>query len=164
MLQTHERFLRDYLGKVSGPALDHLWAITCGSCSEQLDSRWMRQTVGAIEATPEAAFARGLTWQQLAHTGSSVDLTELERMTSVLAEEDLRFLNDVKLTLREGVQIFEQFESHTLTRGKRQLYTCVQRLPEQLAGYYTRVSKRLAPSSARLPMSAADSNPSTGAR
>ena len=124
----------------------------------------MRQTVGAIESTAEAAFARGLTWQQLAQTGPSPDLTELERMTSVLAEEDLRFLNEVKLTLRAGGQIFEQFEPDTLTRGKRQLYTCVQRLPETARRLLCARQQTARAELSRLPMSASDSNPSARAR
>ena len=100
----------------------------------------------APEATPAARRLRALTWDRVAPNGS---LLELERLTQVLGEEDRRFLDEAKQTLRRGVQVFESFERHTLVRGRKPLFQCVQSLPRALADYYARVSERL-PATAAL--------------
>jgi hypothetical protein len=104
-MQTHERFVRDYLSKVIGTALDDLWAITCGLCSERVDARWIRREVEAIEATSVARRVRGLTWDRVTAAALPAgSLLELEHLTRVLAEEDRRFLDEAKQTLRRGVE------------------------------------------------------------
>src|SRR6185503_3739327 len=49
LLQTHQRFMQDYLTKLTGPLLDQLWATTSGLHSERLDVRWMPERVAAIQ-------------------------------------------------------------------------------------------------------------------
>lgn len=152
LLQTHERFLRDYVSKSTGPALDHLWAITSGLCSEHHDYRWMRQQVDHLEADAAARKTRGLGPETLARLSAvatpgqppaSDVLAWFERVTDVLAEEDRRFLNAMKLALRRGVQVFESFERHTLAQGRQPLLEAAQRLPRVLAEYYERVTRQV---------------------
>jgi cytochrome b involved in lipid metabolism len=142
-MQTHERFMRDYLSGVTGPVLEHLWTITCGLCSERLDSRFIKQELLAIEAAPAARQTRELTWERVAARGTDA-LDELAQLTEALAEEDRRFLREAKLALRRGVEVFEALERDTLSQGRRALVESVRSLPRVLSDYYRRVDEHLA--------------------
>jgi sulfite reductase (NADPH) flavoprotein alpha-component len=139
-IQTHERFVRDYLSKITGPALDYLWALTCGLCSERLDSRWMRRQLDEIARAPEARWTRELTWERLSGSGGSLE--ELERLAEALSREDKRLLGDFKLALREGLRVFETFEHDTLTQGRKQLFEAARSLPRIIADYHRRLAPR----------------------
>jgi hypothetical protein len=148
LLQTHERFLRDYVSKSTGPALDHLWAITSGLCSNHHDARWARQQIASIELSASAHTTRTLgpdAQARLSATAASDshELAHFERLTDLLAEEDRRFLNEMKLALRRGVQIFETHEHHTITQGRQSLLEVAEHLPQVLNQYYERVAGRL---------------------
>jgi hypothetical protein len=152
LLQTHERFLRDYVSKSTGPALNHLWAITSGLCSDQQDARRARQQVADIEAGLAARETRALGPEALAQLSAlaapdrlldSEELDGFKRLTDVLAEEDRRFLNEMKLALQRGVQIFETHERYTLTQGRQSLLEVASSLPQVLKDYYERVTARL---------------------
>lgn len=152
LLQTHERFLRDYVSKSTGATLDHLWAITGGLCSEHHDYRWARQQVDQLEASPAARLARALGPRLLEKLSASASrpvdvqalLTQLEPRLADLAEIDLRFLSDLKHALRRGVQVFELHERHTLTHSRQLLLEIVQSLPQALGDYYERVARLIA--------------------
>jgi sulfite reductase (NADPH) flavoprotein alpha-component len=141
LLQTHERCLRDYVSKCSGPVLDHLWALTSGLCSDHQDYRWMRRQIAAIEASEDAHTTRALGPETLARLSKAdpESLPDLDRLTDLLAEADRRFLSQMKLGLRQGVQVFEQFERQTLAQGREALLAAVQALPAVLGEYYRRV-------------------------
>jgi len=141
LLQTHERFLRDYLTKVSGSALEYLWSLTSGLCSNHQDYRWMQQQIASIEASPAAQTAHTLGLQTLNRLSTSApqDLTEFEQLTDTFAEADRLFLSQMKLGLRRGVQVFEQFERQTIFQGNHALLEAAQSLPQVLADYYARV-------------------------
>jgi sulfite reductase alpha subunit-like flavoprotein/cytochrome b involved in lipid metabolism len=142
LLQTHERFLRDYLAKICGTPLDQLWALTSGLCSNQQDYRWMRERVGEIESGPAAQSARSLGSQALAQISSTPDssLPALERLTEDLRNADQEFLNQFKLGLRRGLQVFEAYERQTLVRGRADLLDVARSLPIVMAGYYKRLT------------------------
>lgn len=138
-LQSHERFLRDYLSAITGPVVEHLWTVTCGLCSERLDSRWIKQELQSIEAGAAAQHTRSLTWDNVSQR---LSLPALSDLAEVLAVEDRRFLDDVKQALRRGLQVFEALQQDTLTQGRRPLVDSLRSLPRLVAEYYTRVSAR----------------------
>jgi len=152
LLQTHERFLRDYVSKTTGPALEHLWAITSGLCSDHHDARWVRQQVAGIEASAVAQATRALGPNAQADLSAAAipdqplaqnELNRFERLTDILAEEDRRFLNEFKMILRRGLLVFELHERHTLTQGRQALLEVAEQLPQVLKGYYERVAQQL---------------------
>jgi hypothetical protein len=49
----------------------------------------------------------------------------------------------MKRTLREGLQVFELHERHTLTQGRQALLDIAGRLPQVLASYYDSVAGQL---------------------
>ena len=154
LLQTHQRFVRDYLAKFTGEPLDHLWALTSGLHSEHLDVRWMSQTIGAIEQTSQAQVASQLGQHIAARLKAIVqidvppDSQALQWCVSccaMLEEQDKRFLRDMKLALRAGVQVFEQLESDTIARGSERLLAVVTTLPAVLRAYYARIVSSFSP-------------------
>lgn len=112
----------------------------------------MRQQITAIEAGPTALAVRALSavaHQRLGAAGAPDQpaapdsLAWLAALTDVLAVEDHRFLNTLKLTLQAGAQVFEAHEQHTLTRGRRALLEAIQNVPAVLADYFARVAVQL---------------------
>jgi sulfite reductase (NADPH) flavoprotein alpha-component len=151
LLQTHQRFMRDYLAKFTGEPLEHLWTLISGLQSEHLDVRWMSLTIGTIEQTSEAQVASELGQNiaarlkaigQLDAPPGAQALQWCVSCCTMLEEEDKRFLRDIKLALRAGVQVFEQLESKTIARGSELLLAAVTTLPEVLRAYYARIVSR----------------------
>ena len=57
----------------------------------------------------------------------------------LLEAEDRHYLSEVKMTLRKGVIVFEQFESDTARSGGQQLMTVLKQLPRVLESYQSRL-------------------------
>ena len=58
--QTHSRLVDDYLPLVLGDPLDALWRMTLGVLGRQrLDAGWMRATMDAVRAAPDARACAG---------------------------------------------------------------------------------------------------------
>jgi cytochrome b involved in lipid metabolism len=139
LLQTHERFLRDYLAKVSGRPLEELWALTSGLCSTRQDYRWMKEHITEIEESAAAQTVRHLGVNTLARVSSASlgELGELEKLISRLSHADREFLRSIKLTLRAGVQVFEKYERHVISRGASELLEVLRSMPEVFRKYYS---------------------------
>jgi hypothetical protein len=58
---------------------------------------------------------------------------------ALLEAEDKRFLHEVKMTLRDGIRVFEEHERDTIRQGGPQLLEVVQQMPKILETYYARV-------------------------
>lgn len=138
LLQTHERFLRDYLAKVSGRPLEELWALTSGLCSTNQDYRWMKAQIAEIEASAAAQAVHRLGADVLARISSASlgELSESEKLTSLLSHADREFLKAMKLALRTGVQVFEKYECHVISRGASELLEVLRSMPVVLRKYY----------------------------
>jgi sulfite reductase (NADPH) flavoprotein alpha-component len=138
LLQTHERFLKDYLSSITGTLLDNLWATTSGLCSTRQDYRWMKYQIAEIESKPESEQARtlGIDTLKSLKTSSPDQHPTFEAIANQLAEADKFFINKIKLELRRGLQIFEAFEKKTLIRAPEQLLEITQSLGQVLNEYY----------------------------
>ena len=91
-----EPFLRESGQSDRGPALDHLWAITCGSYSRSSSTRaGCAKPVGAIESTPGARLrSRFDLAAACAHPARASTSRSWTRMTSVLARRRLALLDE----------------------------------------------------------------------
>jgi hypothetical protein len=67
----------------------------------------------------------------------------IEVACAILKEEANRFLADVKMTLREGVRLFEELGRDTIRHGAELLLFACQRAPNHLSRYYAAVLLRL---------------------
>jgi sulfite reductase alpha subunit-like flavoprotein len=141
LLQTHDRFSRNYLPKITGPALDQLWAIASGLQSEHQDVRWLRQQITAVQQSDAAQSAAALSWQistQLKETDPAVLQRCIEAVAN-LETADRTFLRDVKATLADGLRVFERYEQETVEKGGGELVAAVRRLLEVLRNYYGQI-------------------------
>jgi sulfite reductase (NADPH) flavoprotein alpha-component len=141
LLQTHERFLRDYLAKVSGRPLEELWALTSGLCSTNQDYRWMKAQMAKIESDPSVQAVRALGVRALEQLSSipSDELGEFQTLTDQLCDTDREFLRQMKLSLRSGLQVFERYERQTILQGHIELIQVLQSLPQVMGHYYQRL-------------------------
>jgi len=57
----------------------------------------------------------------------------------LLEVENKRFLLDLKLALREGVRVFEEYEQDTIDQGGERLLEAAKKIPSVLESYYGRV-------------------------
>ncbi len=146
LLQTHQRFMRDYLAKIVGAPLERLWAVTSGLHAEHHDVRWMARTIGTIEQGAGARALARLEQQIPARLKADPDappdpqaLAWCIAVCDLLEQEDTRFLREIKLALRGGVQVFEQLQTETIAKGGERLLAATMELPGVLEAYYARV-------------------------
>jgi hypothetical protein len=59
--------------------------------------------------------------------------------TGLLETEDLRFMSQLKHTLREGFEVFEELEGEAVDQSRQRLMDAARAIPNVLDGYYTRV-------------------------
>jgi sulfite reductase (NADPH) flavoprotein alpha-component len=141
LLQTHRRFTHEYLARITGDPLERLWAVVSGLHSEHLDVRWLAQTLAAIRQSAAAQRVAQLG-QEITARLKAADPPAIQwciDCCAVLEAEDKRFMQEVKLALRSGLRVFEEFESETIAKGSKQLLAAVKALPGILEGYYARV-------------------------
>jgi sulfite reductase alpha subunit-like flavoprotein len=144
LLQTHQRFTREYLAQLRGAPMERLWAMTSGLHSEHQDVRWMHIRLAAIEQSAGAQGVAQLDQQitvQLKDTAQShipPDAPVL-RWCAMLEQEDKRCMGEIKQALRAGVQVFEQLGRETIAKGSGQLIAAARTLPNVLEAYYTRL-------------------------
>jgi sulfite reductase alpha subunit-like flavoprotein len=149
LLQTHQRFMQEYLAKLSGAPIERLWTMTSGIHSEHQDVRWMRVRLAAIEQSASAQAVAQLDQRIIACLKGTVQpstppdspvLGWCAECCAVLEQEDKRCMGEIKQALRAGVQVFEQLERATIAKGGSQLIAAARALPKLLEAYYTRLA------------------------
>jgi sulfite reductase (NADPH) flavoprotein alpha-component len=144
LLQTHQRFMQEYLAKLSGAPIERLWALTSGIHSEHQDLRWMQRTIAAIKQLASAQAVAQLDQQISARLKGNVHDTSSTAPAVAwcarLEQEDKRCMSEIKQALRAGVQVFEQLERETIARGGGQLLAAARALPKVLEAYYARLA------------------------
>ncbi|MCH7610981.1 MAG: FHA domain-containing protein [Chloroflexi bacterium] len=148
VLQSYQRFAKQYVADLMGESLETLWAITSGLCAQDEDVRWIRQEVAAIQQSEEAQTVERLTdnlaglletvVQQNADPADPA-VSPLGAYCDLLEVEDKRFMHEMKLALRAGVQVFEELERETISQGGDRLLNACRAIPGVLKAYYARV-------------------------
>jgi sulfite reductase (NADPH) flavoprotein alpha-component len=148
LLEVHERFLLNYVEGSLGQPLEDLWAVTSGLCDSRQDVRWMRDAIARVQSSQEADTVRRLSGELAARirdvaargAGEGDAAARLVVDACALLErEDRRFLREVKMALRAGVQVFEAHEREAIRRGGEQLMDILKDVPELLEDYHARV-------------------------
>ncbi|MEY2819619.1 MAG: hypothetical protein RL275_3082 [Chloroflexota bacterium] len=148
MAEAHKRFVQTFLDGVLGEDLDTLWSVTTGMCDDQMDVRWMKNSILELIESSNSLVARSHildTWvnawristdetKELGHKQAIRDLSLL------LSRENQRVFIDLKLCVRQGVQAFEKYEFQILEDGGDELLQVLRRVPELVSAYYQRVS------------------------
>ncbi len=147
---AHERMVTGYLDHVLGEPIQALWALTIGLCDEStLDARWIGSKIDAIRTTQTAQAVN-----QLGHslreritqdnTRFTLNAGEWERQyvswCDALEMEDRRLLRELKLAIREGVQVFEELQQDTIRAGGQRLLTPLRRIPVLLQNFYQQMT------------------------
>ncbi len=140
-IETHQRFITSYASELGGRPFIDLWDLTRGMSTGK--SHWMKDVMGAIHDVPNAKFpmALGLKMSTLLADWVNGTLSEINKEIFLHACEkvesaDLLLLEQVKDSLRKGVKIFEENESHTLEKGAWRMIAELQRIPVAFETYY----------------------------
>jgi sulfite reductase (NADPH) flavoprotein alpha-component len=138
--QTHSRLVDDYLPLVLGDPLDALWRMTLGVLGRQrLDAGWMRATMDAVAAAPDARACAGAS----ARLDRSLKIREVNvsfaSFCDTLACEDERVLAELKAALCRGARVFETEERDTVRHGQ-ELLDALASIPPLIEGFYVRVA------------------------
>jgi sulfite reductase alpha subunit-like flavoprotein/cytochrome b involved in lipid metabolism len=136
LFQAHRRFLRDHLAALTGEPLEHLWSLTSAPHASHHDVSRMRLLVTAIRRGDTARRAAQLDEDVAAALRARRDLSWCVESCERLESADRKFLRDLKLGLRAGVQVFERWERDTLRDGAAELLDAVVALPTALEHYF----------------------------
>jgi sulfite reductase (NADPH) flavoprotein alpha-component len=149
LLQTHRRFMGEYLAKLQREPIEQLWAITSALHAEHHDVRWIRETIAAIEQSAAARAVARLDQEIAARLKASARLDRppdpqtLEwcaECCTLLEQEDQRYMRELKRALCAGVRVFEQLERETIARGGGRLLAAARMVPKAIEEYYARVA------------------------
>jgi sulfite reductase (NADPH) flavoprotein alpha-component len=148
LLEVHDRFMLNYVAGTTGQVLEDLWAVTSGICSQNQDVRWMENEFTRIRQSQEADTVKLVSNELQNRIDDIVERNPDEDDPTVklvidfcalLDAEDKRYLREIKMALREGVLVFEEFERDTARLGSIQLLTAIRQLPRLLESYHARV-------------------------
>jgi hypothetical protein len=76
--------------------------------------------------------------KRLTATGGYLE-NQFGPLCDLLEQEDRRVIRELKLALREGLQVFEALERDTIRRGGGHLISQLQSIPPILDGFYNRL-------------------------
>jgi sulfite reductase (NADPH) flavoprotein alpha-component len=150
-IETHQRFLRSYVDGLADESFPSLWGLTHALFAPTESAEWMTSRLDLVRSgtAPQFVEAMAPALHRALDTSVASVATEDEsraritRACEILEEEAQRFLGDVKMTLRDGVRVFEELERATLPHGADSLLAICKRLPELLLRYYAALVLRL---------------------
>jgi sulfite reductase (NADPH) flavoprotein alpha-component len=152
LLETHRRFLVSYLDGLIDEDLQALWAITTGFCAKDQDIRWLQRAIQVLKESEAYVLVRnampflkqqlsGLAKSQETYT-SSLIYPRISALCQVFQKEDEQVLHAMKMTLREGILAFEQYEAEVIAHSTP-LLAALQQILNVIEHYYQRVAEQL---------------------
>lgn len=150
-IETHQRFLYNYVEGLASESFPSLWELTSGVFDPERED-WMRDRLSEIRRMPAARFVDGVArelegelarWVSRGAAEDDPARARLEQACEILEAYAARFLADVKTILRDGVRVFEERERETFALGAEPLLAACQALPEALLRYYAAVELRV---------------------
>jgi hypothetical protein len=148
LLEVHDRFMINYVEGTMGSMLENLWAVTSGICSQNQDVHWLRDTVARIRTTQEADTVKRISDELAARINDIVErqpdeddptVKLVKEYCTLLDAEDKRYLREIKMALRAGMEVFEEYERETVSLGREQLMAAASQIPRILENYHARV-------------------------
>jgi sulfite reductase (NADPH) flavoprotein alpha-component len=148
LLEVHDRFMLNFVAGTTGRILENLWAVTSSICSKNQDVRWIKDEIDRINHSQEADTVRRLSHELQKRINEIVEYQPdeddpkvmlLKDYCALLDTEDKRFLHEMKMVSRVGVQVFEEFERDTVRFGSDQLLIAIKQFPRVLESYHARV-------------------------
>jgi hypothetical protein len=140
---THLRFFDHYFHGSLGEDMQLLWAVTTGMCAPDQPLKALESALAEVLSSDEAkAVSRfGDALLKLYKTASArlddaAFWDEAKALVAAVEAADRRFLANMKLALREGVRVFEQYEQETMRAGGAALVDVLLGVPDVAAAYY----------------------------
>lgn len=164
VLEVHRRFIREYAGGLAGDPMQDIWAVTAALCDPGADIRWMHGRLQAI-ADSDAAHAvqklterldervTGLALRGDVEPGDPVLVRLFDRFAKLEAPTR-QFMHDMKMTLRSGVQVFEQCGRTLDEDARSRLLEITRRIPGHYEAWYAAAAKVEGPRPRQLEASA----------
>lgn len=148
MAESHKRFLQTFLDGVLGEDLDTLWSVTTGLCDDQMDIRWMKHSIRELAENLNSHVARSHildawvnAWRtSIDETAGLVYKNAIRELSLLISKENQLVFTDLKLCVRQGVQVFEKYEARILEESGDELVQVLRRIPELVRAYYQKVS------------------------
>ncbi|MCP4360761.1 MAG: FHA domain-containing protein [Chloroflexi bacterium] len=148
LLEVHDRFMVNFVAGTTGQFLENLWAVTSSICSKDQDIRWIKDEIDRVNQSQEADTVRRLSHELQKRINEIVERQPSEddptvmlvkEYCTLLDTEDTRFLHEMKMVSREGIQVFEAFERDAVRLGGEQLLAAIRQFPRVLESYHARV-------------------------
>jgi hypothetical protein len=148
IIQVYMRFMNEYVNSLTGEPLELLWSVTSGLCSTSEDANWIRNEVTLIRQSQNAQLVKdaivGLNQSllnQVRKEPGQADLSEtsVTAYFDLLETEDKALMKDLRMSVLEGIRVFEEFERDTVVKGRERLINAAKEITLKLASYYARV-------------------------
>ena len=148
LAEAHARFIAIFLDGVLGEELDMLWAITTGLIDPEGHNRWMQHSIQELSSSQNAQVVRHNylqqwldVWRAETEMTSASAREAVRELCLLITAENQRCFNDLKLTIRTGVQVFEKYEAQVMEQGGTELLTALRQIPHQVTqAYYERLA------------------------
>jgi sulfite reductase (NADPH) flavoprotein alpha-component len=144
VLEVHQRFLTNCLRGLASEPLHDLWAIACALGGQDRDIGWLRQALDAILQSEAAQATDALIPILEDEISDESDAERDNRVTEVLRAleyTDLLFLHELKLTIREGLRVFETYQREVTVRGGALLLEICRHLPDLYMSFFARTAQ-----------------------
>jgi hypothetical protein len=128
--------------------LQELWTIACGLGGQGENVDWLREALDALLQSEAARAVDSVIAALVGSVQGDMDAETLARGVAaarMLEATDKIFLHELKLTIRDGVQIFETCERDTAAHGGMRLLDVCRRLVDLYASFFTRLLEALQP-------------------
>ncbi len=142
LIQVHKRFIELHV-RFLLMKIQNLWEAISSVCDENND--WMAITISEIQQSEQIAKLTHLTDQVLdllkSRVASNKVLNGIDCMTIIkkccclFEDEDKHFIEKIRLTLRSGLQLFEQYEQNIIKQGGKQLLKLLEEIPYTFSEY-----------------------------
>jgi sulfite reductase alpha subunit-like flavoprotein len=153
LIEAHRRFLVSYLDGLIDEDLQALWALTIGFCARDQDIRWLQTELETIKAREvyrlvrnSISFLKHLLFGLKENDSTQVKSTTYDRISKlclIFKAEDKRVLYEMKITLREGILAFEQYEAEVAKQASKQLIAAFQQTLKVIGDYYQRLAEHI---------------------
>lgn len=149
---THLRFFDHYFHGSLGEDLELLWAVTTGMGAPDQPLKALSSALSSVLSSDDARAAErfgerllGLYREGSQRLDDAEFWSSTRRLVAEVEAADRGFLTAMKLTLRDGVKVFERYEADTMKAGAGELVDVLLRVPSVAAAYYRDLLTRVTP-------------------
>lgn len=143
-VETHRRFLKNYLAVLSHDTLPELWCLTQGLLFADTSADWMQTYLTKLRSSSAAEHTEALALDAFDNFARWHDTGALQSLVEAFEAVDLWFLRAMKDTLRVALREFERHGPLVRTRGAVRVRRACQRMAGVVRQYYRRSMREAA--------------------